>query len=160
MSQVLTDSLTHKNAKCENLSLVFHLMTFFFKTKAFVFKTPCWKILQRSFDLSKSPCVYAFMGHGFFGFSPQDAAAFLILSRTYIAENLCKPRIKFESFTLRGGGGGDLPHLAPPNTCIYIFFPCYAIVNLNFGRCPISEFTTHSQRMVNIHYHAQTPDPT
>ena len=55
--------------------------------------------------------------------------------------------------------GGDLPHLAPPNTHIF-FSSCYATVSLDFGHCPILEFTTHSPRMVNNHYYEHTPDST
>ena len=39
ITRVLTDSLSHANAKCENLSLVFHPMNLFFKQNIFVFKT-------------------------------------------------------------------------------------------------------------------------
>ena len=33
-------------------------------------------------------------------------------------------------------------------------------MSLDFGRCPISKFTTHSPRMVNNPYYAPTPDLT
>ena len=57
-----------------------------------------------------------------------------------------------------GGGGGIYLNLLCPNTRIFFFFFCYAIVSLNFKRCPISELTTHSLRMVNNHHHEHTPD--
>ena len=55
--------------------------------------------------------------------------------------------------------GGIYPILLRP-THVYFFFSCYAIVSLDFGRCPIFELTPHSLRMVNNHYHAHTPDST
>ena len=55
ITRFLIDYLTHANAKCENLSLVFHPM-FFSSNKIFLFlklKTH-WKILQCSFNFIKS----------------------------------------------------------------------------------------------------------
>ena len=54
-----------------------------------------------------------------------------------------------------GGGGGDLPHLAPPNARIFLFMLCNR--ETHFGRCPIFELTTHSPKMMNDHNHAPTP---
>ena len=48
-----------------------------------------------------------------------------------------------------GGGGGDLPHLAMPNTRDLLLLLFYPTVSLDFERCPISELTTLSLRMVN-----------
>ena len=81
----------------------------------------------------------------------------LTLSLTFIAGYM-SPRIKF-----RGGGGGDLPYLASPNTRRLPVLLFYTTVCLDFGRCPISELTTHSPRMVNnstIHSHPTQRDVT
>ena len=58
------------------------------------------------------------------------------------------------------GGGGICPILLHPNTRDLLLLLIYTIVSLNFRRCPISELTTHSPRMVNDQYHALTPDST
>ena len=44
---------------------------------------------------------------------------------------------------------GNCPILLHPNTCDLLLLLCYTTVSLDFGRCPISELTTHSPRMVN-----------
>ena len=66
-------------------------------------------------------CAYVFVGHGFFGFSPPDAAR-----RSNIFTNLhrresCLTVNKIWVFHPGGGGGGgDLPHLVMPiHTYIY-----------------------------------------
>ena len=107
-----------------------------------------WKILQCSFDFIKSRVFMHLWATYFLGSHRRMSRTFSTFLR---------------SFTLGGGGGGDLPHLALANTCIYIYiyiFSCYATESLDFGHCPIFELTTRSLRMVNNHYHAHTPDLT
>ena len=53
-----------------------------------------------------------------------------------------------------------MPHFATPNTRDFSLLLFHTTVSLDFGRCPISELTTHSPRMVNDQYHAHTPDST
>ena len=48
-----------------------------------------------------------------------------------------------------GGGGGICPTLLHPNTRDLFLLLFYTTVSLDFGRCPISELTTYSPRMVN-----------
>ena len=54
----------------------------------------------------------------------------------------------------------DTPDLGRHNTHDLVLLLFYTIVSLDFGRCPISELTTHSPRMVNSQHHAHTPDST
>ena len=48
-----------------------------------------------------------------------------------------------------GGGGGHQPHLATPKHSDLYLLLFYTTVSLDFGRGPISELTTHLQRMMN-----------
>ena len=66
ITRVLTDSLTHANAKCEKTVIGVSPNDSFLQTKIFLFlklKTH-WKILQCPL-ISSNPCVYTFVGHGF-----------------------------------------------------------------------------------------------
>ena len=70
---------------------------------------------------------------------------------------------KFGSFTHGGGGGGgggggSAPILLHPNTRDLVLLLFYTTVSLDFGRCPISELTTHSPRVVNSS--SMQPPPT
>ena len=48
-----------------------------------------------------------------------------------------------------GGGGGDQPHIATPNTLDLLLLLFYPTVSLDFGCYLISKLTIHSPRMVN-----------
>ena len=139
ITRVLTDSLTHSNAKCENQSLVFHPMTH-------------WITLQCLFNFTKSrvfPWVANFQGLTV-GF-----ACLPTLSRTYIVGRIGLIENKILVFHPEGG----LPHLtSPKHTKFIIIILCirnlyllllYTTVSLDFGRCPISELTIHSPRIMN-----------
>ena len=90
----------------------------------------------------------------------------LILSRTYITKRICLTENKicvFHPLGRGGGGGGNCPIFLHLNTHDLLLLLCYTTVSLNFGRCPISELTTHSPRMVNnstMHPHPTRRDVT
>ena len=77
--------------------------------------------------------------------SPQASQRLPTLSQTFIAGSICLTRIKFGSFTL----GGIYPILLHPNTRNLLLLLSYTTMSLDFGRCPISELTTHSPTMMN-----------
>ena len=77
------------------------------------------------------------------------------LLQTYIAGRICLTENKIWVFHLKGG---ICPILLHPNTRDLVLLLFYTSVSLNFGRCPISELTTHSPKMVNNQHHAHTPD--
>ena len=79
------------------------------------------------------------------------------LSQTFIIGYICLTKNKIWVFH-PGGEGGICPILLHPNTRDLVLLLFYTIVSLDFGRCPISELTTHSLRMVNNQHHAHTPD--
>ena len=78
------------------------------------------------------------------------------LSRTYIVGRISLTENNFGSFSL----GGIFPIFLHPNTRNLVLLLFYTTMSLDFGRCPISELTTHSPRMVNNQHHAHTPDST
>ena len=83
------------------------------------------------------------------------------VSRTFIAGYIRLTKNKIWVFHPGGGGGGGIyPILLHPHTRDLVLLLFYTTVSLDFGRCPISELTTHSPRMVNNQYHAHTPDST
>ena len=79
------------------------------------------------------------------------------LSRTYIAERICLTDNKIWVFH---NGGKSAPSCFTQNTRDLILLLFYTTVSLDFGRCPISELTTHSLRIVNNQHHAHIPDST
>ena len=82
------------------------------------------------------------------------------LSRTLIVGYICLINNKIWVFH-SGGIYFILLHLNTRDLLLLLLlFSCYTTVSLNFGRCPISELITHSPRMMNIDYHAHTPDLT
>ena len=91
-------------------------------------------------------------GPRIFGFTSYDAAylsnIFDGLSPPVIMSNLNK----FGSFTLGGGGGGgggDLPHLAMPNTRIFIFIS-FIVYHCESQLDAVRfKLTTHSTKMVH-----------
>ena len=98
------------------------------------------------------------------------------LSRTFIAGSICLTKNKIWVFHPwggiwvfhpwgggGGGGGGICPILLHPNTRELLLLLFYPTASLNFGRCPISELTTHLPRMVKnstMHTHPTRRDVT
>ena len=80
------------------------------------------------------------------------------LSRTYITGRICLTKNKIWVFHPRRGEGGSTPSCFTPNTPDLVLLLFNTTVSLNFGRCPISELTTYSPRMVINQHHAHTPD--
>ena len=78
------------------------------------------------------------------------------LSRTYIAGRICLTEKKIWVFHT----GGICLILLHPNTRDLVLLLFYTTVSLDFGRCFISELTTHSPRMVNNQHHAHILDST
>ena len=69
----------------------------------------------------------------------------LTLSRTFITVSICLTKNKIWDFHSRR----IYPILLHPNTRNLLLLLFYTTASLDFGRCPISELTTHSPRMVN-----------
>ena len=84
---VLTNSLTHANAKCENQSLVFHPMTFFPKQKPFCF------IIQNPLDKLRYSLVFTksrvFLRVANLSGLTIGFACLPTLSRTFITGYIC-----------------------------------------------------------------------
>ena len=127
------DRLTHTcNAKCEKLVIgvspndLNHWTTFQF------------------LNLSNPVCLF---GLRISGVSPQALQRLSTLSQTFIARFICLTKNKFWVF--HSGWGGICPILLHPNTRDLLLLLFYTTMSLDFGRCPISELTIHSPRMVN-----------
>ena len=104
ITRVLTDSLTHSNAKCENQSLVFHPMTH-------------WITLQCLFNFTKSrvfPWVANFQGLTV-GF-----ACLPTLSRTYIVGRIGLIENKILVFHPEGGSAPS--YFAQTHKIYYYYF--------------------------------------
>ena len=80
------------------------------------------------------------------------------LLRTYLVGCICLTKNKI--WVISPWGRGICPILLHPNTHDLVLLLFYTTVSLDFRRCPISELTTHSPRMVNNQHHAHTPDST
>ena len=78
------------------------------------------------------------------------------LSRTYIAGHICLTENKIWVFHPRRGSAPS----CFTQTRDLLLLLIYTTVSFDFGRCPISELTTHSPRMVNDQYHEHTPNST
>ena len=144
MSQVLTESLTHANTKCENLSLVFHPMTFFFfQNKSFLFLKfiTHWTNFQCSFDFIKSHVFTHLWATNFWVYTAR-------LPPSVIMSNL-----NIVGLSPWGGGGGGIY----PTHVFFLFMLCNHETHF-LGLCPITELTTHSPRMVNDHNPTHTPN--
>ena len=89
------------------------------------------------------------MGHRFLGSHRRTSHAFQTLSRTFIVGCICLT--KNTAFFTRGG---IYPFLLCPTHVLFIL--CNH--ETHFGRCPITELTTHSLRMMNDHNHSHTPN--
>ena len=84
-------------------------------------------------------------------------ARLLTLLQTYIVRSISLTENKIWVFHPKGGGGGGIcPILLHLNTRDLVLLLFYTTVSLDFGRCPISELTTHSPRMVNNQHQAHT----
>ena len=140
ITRVLTDSLTHANAKCENQSLMFHLMTFFPKQKLFFF------IIQNPLDKLRYSLFFTmsrvFLWVANFRGVTAGFACLPTLSRTFIVEYICLTKNKIWFFHHRG----DLPHLASPKLMKFI------IIILGTRE---SQFWTLSQFPSSLHIHQE-----
>ena len=105
------------------------------------------------------------MGHGFFGFSPQDIARLSNIFGNLHRQDSCLTVNNIWVFHPGGGGGGGggvgiYPNLLRPKHVIYHFdqftHPC--VSTLDF--VPFFELMIHSPTPVNTQYHAPTPDST
>ena len=95
------------------------------------------------------------------GVSPQASQRLLTLSRTFIAGSICLTKNKIWVF--HSGGGGSAPSYFTQNIHDLFLLLFYTTVSFDFGRCPISELSTHSPRMVNnstMHPHPTRCDVT
>ena len=128
MSQVLTDSLTHAYAKCENCHL-YSINDNFSKTKAFCFinQNPLDK-LQYSLVFNKS-CVFLWVSN-FRGLTTGFTRLPTLL-RTFITRYICLTKN-----TMFFTQGGIYPSLLYPTRIFhFIFLVCNR--ETHFGRCPI-----------------------
>ena len=126
MSGVLTNSLTHAYAKCENSSLVFNPMTIFSKTKSFCF------INQNPLDIPPMSiaCVYAFVGHRF---SVSHRSSSHVFQHFY---GLSLTGIMYNGNYRFFHSKGYLSLLVIPNT--HIFFTCHETVRLRWTWSKVS----------------------
>ena len=139
LSRVLTESLTHAYAKCENSSLVFHPMTLFPKQTY-------WIYLQCPFDLIKFRVVMHLWAMDFWVLTAGRRTPF-----QRFLDFHRRLRLNQSGFFTRGG--------------IYSFLLCpthvfFMLCNHEtyFRRCPITELTTNLPRMMNDYNYAHTPD--
>ena len=166
MSRVLTYSLTHAYAKCENRHLCSINYHFFSKTKAFCFinQNPLDK-LRYSLVFTKSR-VFLWVAN----FQGLTAGFVLLptLSRTFIAGYICLT--KNIGFFTRGG---IYPYLLYPTHVFFHFLFLLCDRETHFGCCPILSSppsnTKHSVDLPCTHdipsntkhsidlYHALTP---
>ena len=108
-------------------------------------------------NLSNPVCLF---GLRIFRVSPQASQRLPTLSRTFIAGYICLTKNEIWVFHPRGGVCHILLH---PNTRDLLLLLFYPTVSLDFGRCPISELTMHSPRMLNnttMHPHPTRCDVT
>ena len=185
-TRVPTDSLTSATPSVKNQSLVFHPMTYTIgQPSNFNLSNPIClfglrisrvspQASQRLLTLSQTFIVgyicltknkiwvfHLRVGGGGGGVLPQASQCLLTLSQTFLVGYICLTKNKIWVFHLRVGG--ICPILLHPNTRDLLLLSFYTIVSLDFGRCPISELTTHSPRMVNkgtMHPHLTRCDVT
>ena len=125
MSRVLTNSLTHAYAKCENCHLC-SINDHFSKTKAFCFinQNPLDK-LQYSLVFTKSSMFFFFLWVANFRGLTTGFARLSKLLRTFIARYICLTK-NTRFFTL----GGIYPSSLYPTHVFFISFLFYATVRL------------------------------
>ena len=147
MSQVLTDSLTHAYAKCENCHL-YSINDNFSKTKAFCFinQNPLDK-LQYSLVFIKS-CVFLWVSN-FRGLTTGFTRLPTLL-RTFITRYICLTKN-----TMFFTQGGIYPSLLYPTHVFFISFFLYVIVRLILDVVPF--YRAHHQILNTVSiYHVLT----
>ena len=150
MSRVLTDSITYVYAKCEKKpSLMFNPMTLFSKQNLFCF------INQNPLDKPQI-FIYSVKSRVFMHLWTIDFRVFTTRCSTPsqhfygLSPSVIMSNRNYRVFHQ----WGIYPFLLCPT---HIFF-MLCNHETHFGRCPITELTTHSPRMMNDHNRAHTPN--
>ena len=100
-------------------------------------------------------CVYVFMGHRFFGFSPSDAARCFNIFTNLHRRDSCLTVNKIWVF--HPGGGGSTPSCYA-QTHLYLF-PLVSKPFDSFGLCPIESINKYHTQFLTHNRVPVTPNP-